>query len=102
MDQTTDRAKGDPYSGIVRYDWIGLGKTAPSDVKSIKELDDWARLSVKYSRENVDVGVWGVHEGSWVESFREDGTVIIRDVKGRYQDEDPQSLGESRTLQLED
>ncbi|TET06651.1 MAG: hypothetical protein E3J86_14745 [Candidatus Thorarchaeota archaeon] len=44
--------------------------------------------------------IWGVHEGSWVEDLKEDGTVMIRDAKGSYQDEDPQSLGETRTIQL--
>lgn len=65
-----------------------------------KELDEWASLNLKYARENTDVGLLGVHSGSWVEDIEEDGTVTIRDVKGSYQDEDPQSLGESRTVKI--
>jgi len=101
MDQTTDRLSGDPYSGVVQYSWIGPRETAPSDVSTAEELDEWASLSVKYVSENTDAGLWGVHEGSWVEELKEDGTVTIRDAKGRYQDEHPKSLGESRTIQLE-
>ena len=101
MDQTTDRLSGDPYTGVVRYSWIGPKETAPSDVSTADELDEWASLSVKYVFENTDVGLWGVHEGSWVEEVKEDGTVIVRDAKGRYEDESPKSLGDSRTVQLE-
>jgi len=100
MDQTTDRLSGDPYSSVVRYDWIGSKKSAPSKVSKPEELDTWASLKLKYARENTDVGIWGVHEGSWVEELKEDGTVTIRDAKGRYEDEDPQTLGETRTIQL--
>jgi len=100
MDQTTDRLGGDPYIGIVRYDWIGPKKTAPEEVSTKEDLDEWASISLKYARENTDVGIWGVHQGSWVEDLKEDGTVKIRDVKGKYQDEDPQSLGETRIVQL--
>ncbi|MBY8998363.1 MAG: hypothetical protein KGD60_11585 [Candidatus Thorarchaeota archaeon] len=100
MDQTTDRLSGDPYSGVVRYDWIGPKASAPKEVSTADELDAWAGVSLKYARENTDVGIWGVHSGSWIEDFKEDGTVTIRDVKGSYQDEDPQSLGETRTMKL--
>ncbi|MFW9844879.1 MAG: hypothetical protein ACFFEV_09905, partial [Candidatus Thorarchaeota archaeon] len=62
MDQTTDRLSGDPYYCVVRYDWIGLLESAPSTAKTITELDDWAIHSLKYVRENTDVGAWGVHE----------------------------------------
>ncbi|MHA2151251.1 MAG: hypothetical protein ACXAAQ_04575 [Candidatus Thorarchaeota archaeon] len=99
-DQTTDRLSGDPYSGVVRYDWIGPKDSAPEKVSTSKELDEWASLNLKYARENTDVGLWGVHSGSWVEDLKEDGTVTIRDAKGAYQDEDPQSLGETRIMQL--
>jgi hypothetical protein len=91
---------GDPYSGVVRYDWIGPKSTAPQKVSTQEELDAWASISLKYARENTDVGIWGVHSGSWVEDLTEDGTVVIRDVKGSYQDEDPHSLGTSRTVKL--
>ena len=100
MDQTTDRLSGDPYSGVVRYDWIGPKDSAPKEVSTSEELDAWARISLKYARENTDVGIWGVHSGSWIEDLEEDGTVTIRDAKGSYQDEDPQTLGETRTIHL--
>ena len=100
MDQTTDRLSGDPFSCTVSYDWIGPAESKPSDVSKPEELDDWATLNLKYARENTDVGLWGVHKGSWVEDIKEDGTVTIRDAIGSYQDEDPQSLGETRTVQL--
>ncbi|MCK5264803.1 MAG: hypothetical protein KAR03_04280 [Candidatus Thorarchaeota archaeon] len=102
MDQTTDRSSGDPYSCVVRYSWIGPKESTPNKVSTPEELDTWASVSLKYASENTDVGLWGVHQGSWVEDLKEDGTVTIRDAKGSYQDEAPQSLGESRTIQLED
>ena len=102
MDQTTDRLSGDPYYGVVRYDWIGLMETAPSKVKIPKELDEWAIHSLKYVRENTDAGSWGEHEGSYIEQMTKDGKVVIRDQKGRYQDVNPESVGELRTIQLED
>jgi hypothetical protein len=100
MDQTTDRLSGDPYEAEVRYDWIGPKESAPKKVSTKEELDAWAGISLKYARENTDFGIWGVHSGSWVEDLKEDGTVTIRDVKGAYQDEDPQSMGETRIVQL--
>ncbi|MFW9793568.1 MAG: hypothetical protein ACFFEE_04650 [Candidatus Thorarchaeota archaeon] len=100
MDQTTDRLRGDPYTGVVRYDWIGPTETAPSKVSTSDELDKWASVNLKYARENTDVGIWGVHQGSWVEDLKEDGTVTIRDVKGAYHDEDPQTLGDTRVVRL--
>ncbi|MHA1943938.1 MAG: hypothetical protein ACW96M_06045, partial [Candidatus Thorarchaeota archaeon] len=56
MDQTTDRLSGDPYCGVVRYDWIGSKDSTPSAVSTPKELDEWASLNLKYARENTDVG----------------------------------------------
>ena len=102
MDQTTDRLSGDPYYCVVRYDWIGLKETAPSKVKTVEELDEWAKQSLTYVRENTDVGVWGVHQGSYIEELKEDGTLIIRVQKGNYQDVDPMTEGELETIQLEE
>jgi hypothetical protein len=100
MDQTTDRLGGDPYYCIVRYDWIGFIETAPSEAKTIEYLDEWALHSLKYVCENTDVGAWGLHEGSYIEDLKEDGTLVIRDQKGKYQDVDPMTEGELRTIQL--
>ena len=100
MDQSTDRALGDPFYCVVRYDWIGLIETAPSKVKSVAELDEWAIHSLKYVRENNDAGAWGSHAGSYIEGFTQDGAVTLRDQKGRYKDEDPGTTGELRTIQL--
>jgi len=100
MDQTTDRLSGDPYYCVVRYDWIGLIETAPSKIEAPKELDKWADQSLKYVRENNDAGAWGSHSGSYIEELKEDGTLIIRDQKGRYEDVDPMTEGELRTIQL--
>ena len=101
MDQTTDRLRGDPYHCVVRYDWIGLKETAPSKVESIEEVNEWAIQSLKYVRENTDAGAWGVHSGSYIEELKEDGTLILRDQKGKYEDIDPMTEGELRTIQLD-
>ncbi len=100
MDQTTDRLSGDPYYCVVRYDWIGLIETASSEVKTREELDEWAIHSFKYVRENTDAGAWGVHEGSYIEELKEDGTLVLRDQKGKYEDVDPMTEGELRIIQL--
>lgn len=101
MDQTTDRLSGDPYSGIVRFDWIGLSESAPAKASNSDELDKWAKLKLRYACEYTDVGIWGVQEGSWVDDLKEDGTVVIKDAEGRFEDVDPQSLATTRTIQLE-
>ena len=102
MDYTTDRLGGDPYYCVVRYDWIGPKENTPSDVKTVEELDDWAIKSMTYVRENTDVGVWGVHQGSYMEELKEDGTLVIRVQNGRYQDVDPLTEGVLETIQLEE
>ena len=102
MDQTTDRLGGDPYYSIVRYDWIGLKETAPSEVKTIEELNQWSIRSLNYVCENTDVGSWGVHQGSYIDELKEDGTLVIRVQEGRYQDVDPMTEGELETIQLEE
>lgn len=102
MDQTTDRLSGDPYYGVVRYDWIGLIETAPSEAKTPEELDEWAIHSLKYVRENTDAGTWGVHQGSYIDQMAKEGKVVIRDQKGTYQDVNPETTGELRTIQLAD
>ena len=101
MDQTTDRLGGDPYYCIVRYDWIGLIETAPSEVKTLEELDEWAIHSLKYVCENNDVGAWGSHEGSYIDEFTKDGKVTLRVQTGRYRDVDPVTEGELQELHLE-
>ncbi|TFH04535.1 MAG: hypothetical protein E4H14_14500 [Candidatus Thorarchaeota archaeon] len=101
MDQSTDRLSGDPYYSVIRYDWIGLLETAPAKVKTPEELDEWAIHSLKYVRENTDAGAWGVHVGSYIEQMTKDGKLVIRDQKGSYQDENPETTGELRTIQLE-
>ncbi len=100
MDQTTDRLSGDPYIGIVRYDWIGPIESSPKQVSKPEELDTWASLKLKYVCENVDTGQFGVHEGSWIDDFKADGTVTIFEAKGRYQDESPQFTTSTKTIQL--
>lgn len=97
---TTDRAGGDPYAAEVRYDWIGPATSAPWKVNDSEELDAWAILHTFYVREYNDVGIWGGHEGSWVESLSEDGTVIIREANGRFQDASPESKTTVRTVKL--
>ncbi len=101
MDQTTDRLSGDPYYCVARYEWIGLMETAPSEAKTPEELDEWAVQSLKYVRENTDAGIWGVHQGSHIEQMTKDGKLVIRDQKGTYQDVNPETTGELRTIQLE-
>ncbi|TFH07320.1 MAG: hypothetical protein E4H14_08775 [Candidatus Thorarchaeota archaeon] len=102
MDQSTDRLSGDPYYAVVRYDWIGLIETAPSEAKIPEELDNWAIHSLKYVRENNDAGAWGSHNGSYIDQMTKEGKVVIRDQEGKYQDEDPETTGELRTIQLEE
>jgi len=101
MDQTTDRASGDPYSAYIHYDWIGVLETAPKKVTTPKELDDWALYKSRYVRENTDVGVWGVHEGSYVVGLEEDGTLTIREVENKsINDVDPESLTIEKMIKL--
>lgn len=97
---STDRAGGDPYIAQVRYDWIGPAASAPHKVTDPEELNAWAVLSTFYVREYNDVGIWGVHEGSWVESLSEDGTVTIREANGRFQDVSPESKSTARIAKL--
>ena len=80
---------------------IGLIETAPTEAKTTEELDEWAIQSLKYVRENNDAGSWGSHEGSYIEQMTKEGKLVIREQKGRYQDENPETTGELRTIQLE-
>jgi hypothetical protein len=100
MDQTTDRASGDPYSAYVHYDWIGLFETAPKKVTTPEELDEWAVYNSMYVRENTDVGSWGVHSGSYVTGLDEDGTLTIREASGRFEDVDPSEETTEKTIKL--
>lgn len=101
MDQTTDRLRGDPYEAEVRYDWIGLATTAPEKVSHTDQLDEWAKLSTSYVRENNDSGYWGSHNGKWVEKLLEDGTVTLRVASGRYQDAPPESTTKLEQIELD-
>lgn len=102
MDQTTDRLSGDPYEAVFVLGWIGLAETAPKKVSKTEELDEWAKLTTKYVMENTDVGIWGEHDGSWISRLEEDGTVTIKEVSGRFQDEEPESLGTEKIVKLEE
>lgn len=102
MDQTTDRLSGDPYKAMVECGWIGLAETAPKKVSKPEELDEWAKLSTRYVRENTDVGIWGEHDGSWIARLEEDGTVTLKEASGRFQDVDPESLATEKTLKLDE
>ena len=101
MDQTTDRLSGDPYWAIVRYDWIGIAKTAPSTVSKPEQLDDWSLLKTSYVCENTDSGHWGEHSGSWLSGMNADGTIVLMDAKGRYQDVPAHTTGIERIVKLE-
>ncbi len=101
MDQSTDRAGGDPYSAYVKYDWVGPADSAPSEVSHPDELVDWALYKSTYAQEHTDVGSWGVHKGSWIESVDEDGTVTYREATGPFQDVAPSSMTEVKTTKLE-
>lgn len=100
MDQSTNRLSGDPYYCVVRYDWIGLSETAPNEVEPIEELSEWAIQSLMYVRENTDIVAWGVNEGSYIEDFKADGTLVIREQNGRYQDANLASTGDLRKIHL--
>ncbi|MGY5853206.1 MAG: hypothetical protein RTU92_06535, partial [Candidatus Thorarchaeota archaeon] len=82
----TSSALGDPYQGHLSFDWIGALKTVPKKVSNFKDLEEWAQVKTKYTREYTDVGSWGEQSGSWVEEFREDGTVIVHKSKGSFRD----------------
>ncbi|MGY5874968.1 MAG: hypothetical protein RTU30_04415 [Candidatus Thorarchaeota archaeon] len=101
MDRTTDRAGGDPYSALVKCDWIGPSDSAPSEVSHPDELVEWALYKSTYAQEHTDAGSWGVHQGSWVESVDEDGTVTYREATGAFQDVSPRSMTEEKTTKLE-
>jgi hypothetical protein len=101
MDPSTDRARGDPYSALVIYDWIGHADTVPKVASSSDILDEWALYKSNYSREYTSSGSWGVHEGSWVVKIEEDGTVTYREAAGDFQDVSPESVTEEKIIKLE-
>ncbi len=101
MDPSTDRLGGDPYSAYIHYDWIGSLKTAPLKVCEPKELDHWSVLNTRYVCEYTDVGVCGIHKGSYITNLEEDGSVTIRDGEGKFEDVDPETLTSERKLKLE-
>lgn len=101
MDPSCDRSDGDPYSALVRYDWIGLDETVPRKNIIPKTLDDWAIHKSSYSREYTATGSRGVHRGTWVTGLDIDGTLHLRDAEGWFLDVAPESKTTERTVQLE-
>lgn len=101
MDQTTDRLGGDPYRAQVAYDWVGPASSAPQKVTRPEELDEWAKLAVVYYCEYTDVGLWGVHQGRWVEDVAQDGIATVRVAKGSFQDVAPESTASTEEVILE-
>ncbi|MHA1908306.1 MAG: hypothetical protein ACW98Y_13490 [Candidatus Thorarchaeota archaeon] len=104
MDPSTDRASGDPYSAIVRYNWVGLIDALPKKKHvTIVDLDKWAIHKSWYSREYTSTGSWGQHKGSWVTGIEEDGTLSYREVESKYfQDASPESTTIEKTILLEE
>jgi len=102
MDPSTDRASGDPYSALVRYDWIGHTASLPKKKNVITDdLNKWAIYKSWYSREFTALGSRGVHRGTWVTGMDEDGTVHLRDAEGWFLDEAPESKTTERTIKLD-
>ena len=97
----TSGVSGDPYEAHVWYDWVGKADTAPAKVSRPEDLERWALLSTYYLREYTDVGVWGRQDGRYVESLEADGSVKIRNARGRFQDVSPESLSEVEEIKLE-
>jgi len=96
MDQTTDRASGDPEDVRAWYNWIGLPENAPKKVAHPDELDNWALLSAYYRLTFRDVqypAPFGHHEGRTVKTFTEDGKGELLVVEERrFQDVSPSSM----------
>lgn len=92
---------GNPYSAVVRYDWVGPAETAPETVSNQDELDDWSVLNTRYVCEYTDVGSWGEHKGTWVKDLKEDGTVTLGVASGTFRDVSPESTAEEKTQKLE-
>jgi len=101
MDPSCDRASGDPYSAMVRYDWIGLVKSIPRKNIVPKTLDEWVIHKSSYSREYTATGSRGVHRGTWVTGLDEDGSLHLRDAEGWFLDVSPESKTTERTVKLE-
>ncbi|MHA1637818.1 MAG: hypothetical protein ACTSUB_07365 [Candidatus Thorarchaeota archaeon] len=105
MDPSCDRSDGDPYSAMVRYDWIGPKDTVRTKISTPTVLDKWAAFKTWYSREYTALGSRGQHRGSWVTGMDEDGTVYLREanreVSGWFLDVAPESLTTEKTIKLE-
>ncbi|MGY5875464.1 MAG: hypothetical protein RTU30_06945 [Candidatus Thorarchaeota archaeon] len=100
MDRTSG-VSGDPYEAHTWYDWIGKADSAPAKVTHPKDLEKWALVNTYYLCEYTDVGIWGVHDGRYVSSLEQDGTVQIRTGRGRFQDVAPESLTEVEEIKLD-
>ncbi|MHA1960402.1 MAG: hypothetical protein ACW99U_09235 [Candidatus Thorarchaeota archaeon] len=99
-DPTTDRLSGDPYQAHMAYDWVGPIDSAPEKASTPGDLEEWAQIKTTYTCEYTDVGLWGEHQGRWVDDVGEDGTVTIRVAKGRFQDVTPESTATTETVKL--
>ncbi|MHA2264347.1 MAG: hypothetical protein ACXAEN_18290, partial [Candidatus Thorarchaeota archaeon] len=71
-----------------------------SKVSHSEELEEWAQIKTEYACEYTDVGLWGVHEGVWVEEVHEDGIVSLHKTRGRFQDETPESTATVEQVKL--
>lgn len=97
----TSGVSGDPYQGHLSFDWVGPLETAPKKASSFDDLEEWAHVKTKYTREYTDVGMWGEQSGSWVDDLQEDGTVMVRKSKGAFRDVTPESMTEVEEIKLE-
>lgn len=64
-----------------QWDWVGPSGSAPESA-TVDALDSWATLKANYRRQNRDVGHWGSHHGTVVESVEADDNVILRHANG--------------------
>ncbi len=104
MDQSTDRASGDPEDAHAWYDWIGLAETAPKSVKHPDELNEWAHLATYYRLTFRDVqypAPFGHHSGRMVKNFTEKGIAELYVVTNRrFQDVSPITQTKEEVIDL--
>ena len=75
-------------------------ESAPTKVSRPEELDEWSLLKTTYLCEYTDVGIWGRHNGSYVDKLLEDGTVTIRIAGESFHDVSPESKTTVQYVQL--